>query len=135
MEVRIVQDGIVDRSVDIFRRVIIQTDNCGPQIAGANPGRYHRVPDRLMRVFPQIFAEPVHAFVAHDPIRIDACAQIAQVGNVTAHNNGGFELILAQQLAHATDFQQVGGNAADSHDVVAAFPDFLDETIQTGKIK
>ena len=30
-----------------------------------------------------------HAFVAHDPIRIDACAQIGQLGDVTAYNNGG----------------------------------------------
>ena len=93
------------------------------------------VPDGLLRVFPEELAKPAHALALHDPVRIDPRGKVGDVGDVAADDNRGRRLVLADQLAHAFDFQHVGGDAAYSHDVVAAVTDFFHEAVQGRKVE
>ena len=76
-----------------------------------------------------------HPLAPDDPVRIDPLFKVGDIGHMAADDNHGRRLVLPDQLAHPFDFQHVGRDAADPHDIVAAVADLLDEAVQGREVE
>ncbi len=118
----------------------------GRHVAGAIAGRHShvaraearnhlRVANGAVRLFPQVATEPRHAVPLDDEIGVDALAQLRHVGDVTADDDRGVGLVLADQGAHLLDLDQIGQDGRDADDVVLVGAKLLDEALEPGKVQ
>ena len=78
---------------------------------------------------PRESAHPAHAVAENDVIDVGIFGQHGEIRNVTADDDRRFGLMLADQLAHPTHFEQVRHDRADADYVVSMGFQFLDESL------
>jgi hypothetical protein len=78
---------------------------------------------------------PPYAVPVGDVIQVRVFGQYRKIGNVTADHDGCVRLVLADQLAHAAHFEQVGHDRADADDVIGIARQLVDEALLRGEIE
>ena len=106
-------------------RMSAQADAHDPR---ANVSSHDRVANRLLGVLAKEIPHPTHAIAAHDMIGADVLLQDREACDVPADDDRRVRLVLANQLAHASHFEQVGHDRADTDHVVLIRFDFFEKS-------